>query len=187
MRRGLGQSRAHDARAKKLGRASHELAAEQFAAAQSLRDDDVARNFDDLFATEYSSMVRLATLMVDSVAIAEELVQDAFVKLHTKWGGVESPVPYLRTTVMNNCRNELRSRTRERKSRRLLREEIVELEADEMLDAVRKLSERQRAAIVLRFYEDLSEADIARTLGVAPGTVKSLLHRATTELRRTLN
>lgn len=186
MRRDLGQSRAHDASAKKRSRASRE-AGEQFAAAQSLSSADVARSFDDLFATEYRSMVRLATLMVDSVAIAEELVQDAFVKLHKKWSDIKTPVAYLRTTVMNNCHNELRGRIRERKSRRLLREEIVELEADEMLDAVRKLPERQRAAIVLRFYEDLSEAEIARTLGVAPGTVKSLLHRATAELRRVMS
>jgi len=180
----FGRSRAHDAQDNPQPNALDKVRLD--VEATRLSDIDATRTFDDIFETEYRSMVRLATLMVDSVAIAEDLVQDAFVKLHRKWSGVRSPVPYLRTTVMNNCRNEIRSRVRERKSRQRLREEVVQLEADEVLDAVRQLPERQRAAIVLRYYEDLSEADIARTLGVRPGTVKSLLHRGTTELRRVL-
>ncbi len=184
MKRIFGHDRAKDAQADKDPRALEALRLDIGAA--SLSDDAAKRTFDDIFATEYRSLVRLATLMVDSVAIAEDLVQDAFVKLHRKWASVESPVAYLRTTVMNNCRNEIRGRVRERKSRQRFREEVVELEADEVLDAVRQLPERQRAAIVLRYYEDLSEAEIARTLGVRPGTVKSLLHRGTAELRRVL-
>lgn len=180
----FGRNQAHDAIENSDTDALDEVRLD--VQATGLSDADATRTFDDIFVTEYRSMVRLATLMVDSVVIAEDVVQDAFVKLHRKWSSVRSPVPYLRATVMNNCRNEIRGRVRERKSRQRLREEVVELEADEVLDAIRQLPERQRAALVLRYYEDLSEADIARTLGVRPGTVKSLLHRGTAELRRVL-
>lgn len=150
------------------------------------RVDLAIGSFEELYSREYVAMVRLATLMVDSVAVAEELVQDCFVRVHRRWRRIDRPAAYLRTAVMNASRNELRRRDRERRSRRFRPEETVELQADEVLDAVRALPEKRRAAVVLRYYEDLSESEIAETLGVRPGTVKSLLHRGLAQLRASL-
>jgi RNA polymerase sigma-70 factor (sigma-E family) len=147
------------------------------------------RSFEEVFLTEYQPMVRLAYLLVDSGAVAEELVQEAFIRLHRRWERVDSPGAYLRTTVVNLCRNEQRRRSRERRARDRDRRAstAVDLGADEMLDAVAKLSPKRRAAVVLRYYEDLPEAEIAEILGVRPGTVKSLLHRGLRELRSSLD
>lgn len=149
--------------------------------------DDRRRSFEEVFLAEYQPMVRLAVLLVDELDVAEELVQDAFVKLHQRWRRVDRPGAYLRTSVVNGCRNELRRRKRERRARRHdVPLPAVELGADEMLDAISALPPKRRAAVVLRYYGGLNEREIADTLGVRPGTVKSLLHRGLAELRRTL-
>lgn len=152
-------------------------------------DDDRQRSYEAVFISEYPAMVRLATLLVDEIDVAEELVQDAFVKLHERWRRVDQPGAYLRTSVVNACRNELRRRGRER--RRLRRAAPltteVALGADELSDALAALPPKRRAAVVLRYYEGLDEAQIAETLGVRRGTVKSLLSRGLAELRRALD
>ncbi|MEM9035454.1 MAG: sigma-70 family RNA polymerase sigma factor [Actinomycetota bacterium] len=149
--------------------------------------DDRRRSFEEVFLAEYQPMVRLAVLLVDDLAVAEELVQDAFVRLHQRWRRVDRPGAYLRTSVVNACRNELRRRKRERRARRAEVElDSVELGADEMFDALAQLHPKRRAAIVLRYYGGLSEREIADTLSVRPGTVKSLLSRGLRELRRTI-
>jgi RNA polymerase sigma-70 factor (sigma-E family) len=156
-------------------------------------DDEIASapvvTFDDVFAGEYDRMVRLAFLLVDSNALAEEIVQDAFVRLHQRWATTANPGGYLRTSVVNGARSTLRRRRLERavRSRGDDRpDRVVELQADELTDALRRLSPSRRAAVVLRYYEDLSEAEIAATLGVRPGTVKSMVHRALAELREVI-
>lgn len=141
--------------------------------------------FVNLYRERYEPMVRLAYLMTGSNEAAEELVQEAFVKVHRNWDRAHAPVAYLRTAVMNQCRSWHRRRFLDRDRRaKLARREHEELEADEMWDALAGLRPRQRAALVLKFYEGLSEAEIAETLGVRPGTVKSLVHRGLEELRR---
>jgi len=139
-------------------------------------------------------MVRLAYLMVGSTSVAEDLVQDAFARMHRHWDNAEHPKAYLRTSVVNACRSHLRRAALERAYKR--HPSVVGdaagshpggshmAEADELFDALAVLPSRQRAALVLRFYEDLSEADIAVALGCRPGTVKSLLHRGLAELRK---
>lgn len=145
------------------------------------------RTYEEVFLTEYPAMVKLAVLLVDEVDIAEELVQDAFVRLHENWRSVENPGAYVRASVVNRCRNELRRRDRERRfRRRVAPPEPVGLGADEVLDAIAMLPAKRRAAVVLRYYGGLNEAEIAETLGVRRGTVKSLLSRAMAELRTTL-
>ena len=149
--------------------------------------DDRRRSFEEVFLGEYQPMVRLAVLLVDELDVAEELVQDAFVKLHQRWRRVERPGAYLRTSVVNACRNELRRRKRERRARDASPViGSVELGADELFDAIAALPPKRRAAVVLRYYGGLSEREIAETLGVRPGTVKSLLNRGLRELRRTV-
>ena len=97
-------------------------------------------------------------------------------------GGQVSP-SYLRTTVTNLCRSYHRRHALEVRRRPAPPDPAV-LVADEMSDTIAKLPFRQRAVIVLRFYEDLPEADIAELLGCATGTVGSLLHRALARLRK---
>ena len=144
-----------------------------------------SRDFDGLFAQRYAPMVRLATLLVGNPAVAEELVQDAFVRVHRKWDGVEHPAAYLRTAVVNACRNN-RRRARLERAHATTASPAVAPPQEPLLDALATLSERQRVAIVLRYYEDLSEAEIAAALGCRPGTVKSLLHRGLAQLREVI-
>lgn len=140
----------------------------------------------DLYRERYVPMVRLAFLMVGSTTVAEDLVQDAFARMHRPWDTIEHPKAYLRTSVVNACRSHLRRLALERAYKRnpSVVAESVPAEADELFDTLAALPARQRAALVLRFYEDLSEADIAVALGCRPGTVKSLLHRGLAELRK---
>jgi RNA polymerase sigma-70 factor (sigma-E family) len=140
----------------------------------------------DLYRERYVPMVRLAYLIVGSTTVAEDLVQDAFARMHRHWDTTEHPRAYLRTAVVNACRSHLRRLALERAYRRhpsAVADHML-AEADELFDALATLPSRQRAALVLRFYEDLSEADIAVALGCRPGTVKSLLHRGLGELRK---
>lgn len=145
--------------------------------------------FVELYRERYDAMVRLAYLLVGDRAVAEELVQDAFVKVHRQWaGGIEHPKAYLRTAVVNTCHSWGRRRRREQDHHRRRLEAVPdpELVSDEMWDILRTLPERQRAAIVLRFYEDLPESDIATALGCRPGTVRTLVHRGLQALRKEL-
>jgi RNA polymerase sigma factor (sigma-70 family) len=122
-------------------------------------------------------MVRLAFALTGSRATAEDVVQDAFVRVHAKWSGVQHPPPYLRRAVVNACRSSRRRHARERERALATVEPSVELGADELFDALERLPYRQRAAIALRFYEGLPDADVAEALDCRVGTVASLVHR----------
>ena len=143
----------------------------------------VETTFEALYADEVDAMARLAFLMVGSEEQAEELVHDAFARLYERWDRVDNPGGYLRTCVVNGCKDRLRRRGVERRHP-TASSGAAELEADHLADVLAALPYRQRAAVVLRYYEDRSEADIADLLGVRPGTVKSLLHRGLATLRR---
>jgi RNA polymerase sigma-70 factor (sigma-E family) len=139
--------------------------------------------FDELYRTAFQPMVRLAFLLTGGDDAAEDLVQDAFVAVHRRWPAVDDAPAYLRVAVVNRCRSHGRRLALER---RLLwsRSEAVQDHPDELRDVIRRLPQRQRAAVVLRYYEDLSEADIARTLGCRVPAVKSLLFRALKDMRK---
>lgn len=143
-------------------------------------------SFDELYRERWAPMVRLGFLLTGSEAIAEEVVQDAFVSLRARWAEVANPGGYLRTTVVNRCRSALR--TEGRRPVRLVRDAALDLppEIDETWACVQRLPELQRAVVVLRFYEDLSESEIAEVLGCRPGTVKSRLHRGLARLKGAL-
>jgi len=141
--------------------------------------------FDELYRRESAGMVRLAYLLTSSSAQAEEVVQDAFAKVYERWARIDNPPAYLRTCVVNGSRTLLRRRKMERDRVRPERGETPEYEY--LQDALAKLPAKRRAAVVLRYFEDLSEVDIADTLGVRPGTVKSLLHRGLAELKEVLH
>lgn len=144
-------------------------------------------SFDAVYRRQAVSMVRLAVLLVGSRQQAEEIVQDAFAELFERWDGIERPTAYLRTCVVNGCRRAHRQRQRDKREAVKARgREPAALDADHLADALAMLPARRRAAIVLRYYEDLPEAEIAKAIGVRPGTVKSLLHRGLAQLREVI-
>jgi RNA polymerase sigma factor (sigma-70 family) len=131
--------------------------------------------------------VRLAHLLTGVDAMAEDLAQESFTRIEPRWQAIENPHGYLRTTVVSRCRSWQRSRGREAaRMRRLgpLVRTVEDPRARELLDAVGALPFRQRAVLVLRYYHDLPEDEIAAALGCRPGTVKSLSARALQPLRK---
>jgi RNA polymerase sigma-70 factor (sigma-E family) len=145
--------------------------------------DDRDQAFVTLYRDRYDPMVRLAYLMTGRQAIAEELVQDAFVSVHRSWDRATNPPAYLRTAVVNACRSWGR-----RQALELLRKpappDPSTLVADEMWDVLLTLPPRQRAAIVLRFYEDLPDEEIAVLLGCKVATVRTAVFRGLEKLRK---
>ena len=106
---------------------------------------DVGLSFADLYRAQYGPMVRLAHLLTGSNSVAEELVQDAFVRVHGKWDQIDAPGAYLRTAVVNACRSHHRRRVLERTRRPQLTGEATAPAHDELWDALARLSYRQRA------------------------------------------
>jgi RNA polymerase sigma-70 factor (sigma-E family) len=145
--------------------------------------------------TRWPALLRLAHLLTGSQQTGEDVLQGVLLKVYLGWGGisrVESPDGYVRRMLVNATIS--RGRTQARRGERLV--DVVPEPpsyADDTVDsrlalwqAVRSLPARQRAVIVLRYYEDLSEAEIARVLGCAPGTVKSQASDALRSLRAVL-
>lgn len=149
-----------------------------------------------LFRDRRAEMVRLAHLITGSNPVAEEIVQEAFLRLREHWPTIDpsldghNPGGYLRTIVVNAARSHLRRVDVERRYAPALADRGTttgDPELDETWAAVCRLSERQRAVLALRFYEDLSEVEIARILGCPVGTVKSSVRRGLLRLRRELS
>ena len=140
----------------------------------------------ELYAVQYLPMVRLAYLLTGSTAVAEDVVQDSFVQLQRKWSGVRDPAAYLRRSVVNGCGTHHRRVGRERARFPGLVTDTVLPETPVVLDALAALPHRQRAALVLRYYEDRTEAEIAAVLGCQPATVRSLVHRGLEALRKVI-
>jgi RNA polymerase sigma factor (sigma-70 family) len=131
-------------------------------------------------------MVRLAYALTGSEALAQDLVHDVFLRAHARWSKVDHPRSYLRSAVVNACRSSSRRSKRERSAAPLFVVEDAELQPDELFDALEALPYRQRAALVLRFYEGLTHAEIAEVLRCREGTVASLVHRGLAQLRRVI-
>jgi RNA polymerase sigma-70 factor (sigma-E family) len=152
-----------------------------------------------LHRDHYTALVRLATLVVGDVGLAEQITQDAFVKLQLRWGGLrrlDRAPAYLRSAVLNAARSYLRHRrvSDRHDARRTVAPagvtpESAALGRDErerVIAALRGLPDRQREAVALRYYLDLPEAEIAAAMGVSPGSVKTHLHRGLATLARRL-
>jgi len=160
-------------------------------------DWDADRAVTALYSTHYRSLVRLAALLVRDIATAEEVVQDSFVAMHGGWRRLrdsEKALSYLRQSVVNRSRSVLRHRVvvdrnapkppPDMPSAEL--GAIALLERSAVVSALRTLPPRQREALVLRYYGDLSEAQIASTMGISRGAVKSHTARAMSSLRSVL-
>jgi RNA polymerase sigma-70 factor (sigma-E family) len=150
-----------------------------------------------LFRSRYGPMCRLAALMLGDRGAAEQVVMEAFVEVYARWSSIRDPgkvEAYLRRSVVNGATSVLRRRSLELRanalffgrSEREVSDGFSGVPDSTVLRAVRELPHRQRAAVVLYFYEDLSEAQIAQTLGCSTGTVKSQLSKARAKLSRAL-
>jgi RNA polymerase sigma-70 factor (sigma-E family) len=149
-----------------------------------------------LYRAHAVGLIRLAIVMLGDRAAAEDVVQDAFLGLYRHWARLADPanaLTYARSAVLNRCRNELRQRGRPGRLGPAAEEGesaeaavLIGEEHQRVLAAIRALPERQREALVLRFYLDMSEEETARTMGISRGTVKSATHRAVAALGRML-
>jgi len=140
----------------------------------------------ELYEREWSPLLKIAYLLTSSRSTAEEIVQDAFVRLQTTRTRVLNPAAYLRTVVVNACRDVPRHQAVVARTP-LPAPEPTLAEHDELFDALARLPWRQQAALVLRFHLDLSEEQIATTLDCRPSTVRSIIHRALATLRKDLS
>lgn len=158
---------------------------------------DADRLVTEIYHGEYKSLVRLAVLLVHDVPTAEEVVQDAFEAMHTAWRRLrekEKALSYLRQAVVNRSRSVLRHRTVvDKNAPKPAPDEpsaehgaLALIERSAVIAALRMLPDRQREAVVLRYYADLSEADIAATMGISRGAVKSHTARAMAALKSIL-
>jgi RNA polymerase sigma-70 factor (sigma-E family) len=152
-----------------------------------------AVTIDDIYRTHRMGMVRLAILLVDDQASAEDVVQEAFAGLFRNWAGLRdnaAAIGYLRTAVVNGSRSMLRRRRTarayvpphpgtERSAESLA---LLTAEHQAVVSALADLAPRQREVLVLRYYGGLSEAEIAEATGLSKGTVKSTASRAVAKL-----
>ena len=150
-----------------------------------------------MYSTHYRSLVRLAALLVRDVATAEEVVQDSFIAMHGAWRRLrdnDKALSYLRQSVVNRSRSVLRHRVVvDRNAPKPApdmpsteQNALTLLERTQVVAALRSLPPRQREALVLRYYGGLSEAQIATTMGISRGAVKSHTARAIASLRTVL-
>lgn len=162
---------------------------------ESSRSTEKGRDFELLFDQHYRSLRGLAFVMLGDAARAEEIVAEAYLKAFSLWGRVrlmDHPHAYLRQIVVNLCRAKFRRDQVELRVNALVhRGDTAEWSPEremrmDLWAAVRKLPDRQRACVVLRYLEDMTEAEIADTLECSVGTVKSQLFKARAKLEREL-
>jgi RNA polymerase sigma-70 factor (sigma-E family) len=150
-----------------------------------------------MYITHYRSLVRLAAVLVGDAATAEEIVQDSFIAMHGAWRRLrdnDKALSYLRQSVMNRSRSVLQHRVVVDRNAPKPAPDMPSaeqgaptlLERTQVVEALRSLPPRQREALVLRYYGDLSEAQIATTMGISRGAVKSHTARAIASLRAVL-
>jgi RNA polymerase sigma-70 factor (sigma-E family) len=155
---------------------------------------DAARAVTAIYTTHYRSLVRLAVLLVRDVATAEEVVQDSFIAMHAAWRRLrdtEKALSYLRQSVVNRSRSVLRHRVVVDKNAPKPAPDMPSaeqgaislLERSAVIAALRTLPPRQKEALVLKYYADLSEAQIAASMGISRGAVKSHTARGVAALR----
>jgi RNA polymerase sigma-70 factor (sigma-E family) len=149
-----------------------------------------------LYQAHALGLMRLAHIMLGDRLSAEDVVQEAFCGLYRRWSHLSDAgraPQYLRTSVLNGCRSLQRRRAGPR-AQPYDDQPVVSAEAAvisgeerrEVMRALRRLPDRQREALVLRYYLDLSAEEIAATMGIGPSSVRSAIHRALTSLGRML-
>jgi len=161
---------------------------------------DADEGIEQLYLVHWDRMVRLSVLLVRDQGVAEEIAQDAYIAVHQRWDRLNDPdraLAYLRQAIVNRSRSALRHRGVVQ--RYLARQSapadvpgsdekvLGDARRELVLDALRQLPRRQREVLALRYYMDLSEAEIAETLGISRGAVKSHASRGAAALRPILD
>ena len=160
-------------------------------------DDVAGEGLVDLYREHYPSLVRLAALLLHDVAAAEDVTQEAFAKVYLAWGRIREPekaLAYVRSAVLNGARSHGRhlqvvDRHRPEPQRDTQSAEATAMAGEahrEVIAALRALPARQRECLALRYYLGLSEAEIAETLAISAGSVKTHTHRGLAALEKTL-
>lgn len=162
-------------------------------------DPEAARRVTLLYSEHALGLARLAVIMLGDPDAAQDVVQDAFLGLYRRWHTIKdaaSAPAYLRSSVLNGCRTAARRRQRRDHAHGLATGPgtaesaealaLLSEEHREVLTAIRALPARQREALVLRYYLDMTEADTAAAMGITVGTVKSATSRALAALARIL-
>ncbi|HEY2125549.1 MAG TPA: SigE family RNA polymerase sigma factor [Streptosporangiaceae bacterium] len=150
-----------------------------------------------LYQAHALGLIRLAYVMLGDTAAAEDVVQEAFTGLYRRWAQLSDPakaLPYVRSSVLNACRSQLRHLSRrppgvEQALPPAVSAEAAALSGEDrraVMRALRRLPARQREVLVLRYYLDLPEQEIATAMGIGPSTVRSTTHRALAALGRML-
>lgn len=150
--------------------------------------------YSELFVDHRATIYRLALMLCGNPYVAEEVTAEVFAKVLPRWrrGDITDPVFYLRRAVINEVRSRHRRRANEQRAllRHAATQARVESSASDaalsqpLVVALQQLSTRHRAVVVLRFHDDLSEADVARVLGSPVGTIKAQTSRALAALRQ---
>ncbi|WP_410820184.1 SigE family RNA polymerase sigma factor [Micromonospora sp. 050-3] len=157
--------------------------------------DSLEEQFREFVAARSAALLRTAYLLTGDWATAEDLLQTALTKTYLAWkrlGGIEAVEPYARRVMVNTSTSWWRRRWHGERPTEVLPERAGVDEIEQQLDRdllwrhLRELPNRQRAVLVLRYYEDMSEAQTAAMLDISPGTVKSQASRALATLRRRL-
>jgi RNA polymerase sigma-70 factor (sigma-E family) len=159
--------------------------------------ETVRQQVTALYQAHALGLVRLAVLMVGDQQAAEDVVQDAFLGLYRRWSALKDPdraLSYARSSVLNGCRMVLRARSSRDKITLAAPDDIESAEATallgeanrQVLAALRRLPARQREAVVLRYYLDMTENQAAQAMRVSRGTVKSATSRGLAALARLL-
>ena len=164
---------------------------------QKVLPRDRASAVTALFEEHYAGLVRMARLLVDDRETAEDVVMDAFTSLYRRWTAIRDPAEahrYVRSSVLNGARSQLRRRRLRRRHESGSPQQGAGRDGQEMNEADRStvtqllgtLPYRQRQVLVLRYFVDLTEAQIAYELGVSPGSVKTHASRGLAALARAL-
>ncbi len=148
--------------------------------------DDDADGFARFYESERPGQLRSATLILGSRTAADDAVHDAFTEVLRAWDRIQEPGPYLQTAVVNRCRDVLRRQGVADKRRHLLASAAVPAVDVPLYDALAELPFNHRAAVVLRFYLQLTEAEIADHLGCPTGSVGPWIRRGLDRLAREL-
>jgi RNA polymerase sigma-70 factor (sigma-E family) len=153
-------------------------------------------DFTDLFVGHYQQLLRLAALLLGDLPAAEDVVQEAFIRVHRVLGRgrVTDPLAYLRQTVVNLSRSDLRRRMVARRHAPKPMPDVASAEEGayaalarrEVVVALRALPARQREAVVLRYWADLTEAQTGRLMGISTGAVKAYTSRGLARLGQLL-
>jgi RNA polymerase sigma-70 factor (sigma-E family) len=173
------------------------LAETVLGSAQSQAATEADRALTAMYDAEYRSLVRMSAVMLGDVGSAEEVVQDSFIAVHKAWLGLrdmDKAVHYLRRSVLNRSRSVLRHRAvvdrhtpkHEPEMPSAEQAAIARLERSAVISALRTLPDRQREALVLKFYLDLSEEQVAAAMNISTGAVKSHTSRGKAALRSVL-